>query len=121
MSVEFIGYIGTRLQSEIIAAQGPVLDPAHVEQAARIHEDGGFDRALVAFHSTSPESILACWPRGLGHPAPQPAHRPPARLHRTDPAVRDLGCADRRPHCDACHHRRQRPGTAPGWQLHRQG
>jgi alkanesulfonate monooxygenase len=58
MSVEFIGYIGTRLQSEIIAALGPVLDPAHVEQAARIHEEGGFDRALVAFHSTSPESIL---------------------------------------------------------------
>ena len=49
MSIEFIGYIGTRLQSEIIPAQGPALDPAHVEQAARIHEDGGFDRALVAF------------------------------------------------------------------------
>jgi alkanesulfonate monooxygenase len=58
MDIEFIGYIGTRLQSEIIPAQPPVLDPAHVEQAARIHEDAGFDRALVAFHSTSPESIL---------------------------------------------------------------
>jgi alkanesulfonate monooxygenase len=58
MSVEFIGYIGTRLQSEIIAAQGPTLDPGYIEQAARIHEEGGFDRALVAFHSTSPESIL---------------------------------------------------------------
>jgi alkanesulfonate monooxygenase len=58
MDIEFIGYIGTRLQSEIIPAEPPVLDPAHVEQAARIHEDGGFDRALVAFHSTSPESIL---------------------------------------------------------------
>jgi alkanesulfonate monooxygenase len=58
MSVEFIGYIGTRLQSEIIASQGPALDPVHVEQAARIHEEGGFDRALVAFNSSSPESIL---------------------------------------------------------------
>jgi alkanesulfonate monooxygenase len=58
MSVEFIGYVGTRLQSEIIAASGPVLDPAHVVKAAQIHEEGGFDRALVAFHSTSPESIL---------------------------------------------------------------
>jgi alkanesulfonate monooxygenase len=58
MSVEFIGYIGTRLQSEVIPGQPPALDPAHVELAARIHEDGGFDRALVAFHSTSPESIL---------------------------------------------------------------
>jgi len=58
MSIEFIGYIGTRLQSEIIAPSTQVLDPAHVEEAARIHEEGGFDRALVAFHSTSPESIL---------------------------------------------------------------
>jgi alkanesulfonate monooxygenase len=51
-------YIGTRLQSEIIPGQPPALDTAHVERAARIHEDGGFDRALVTFHSTSPESIL---------------------------------------------------------------
>ncbi len=58
MSIEFIGYIGTQLQSEIIPASGPVLDPAHVERAARIHEDGGFDRVLIAFGSTSPESIL---------------------------------------------------------------
>jgi alkanesulfonate monooxygenase len=58
MSVEFIGYIGTRLQSEIIPGNGTILDPAHVERAARIHEDGGFDRALVAFNSSSPESIL---------------------------------------------------------------
>ncbi|MEJ0020769.1 MAG: LLM class flavin-dependent oxidoreductase [Acetobacteraceae bacterium] len=58
MSVEFIGYIGTQLQSEIIPASGPSLDPAHVEKAARIHEEGGFDRALIAFNAASPESIL---------------------------------------------------------------
>lgn len=58
MSVEFIGYIGTRLQSEIIPPPPAVLDPAHIERAARIHEAGGFDRALVAFNATSPESIL---------------------------------------------------------------
>jgi alkanesulfonate monooxygenase len=58
MSVEFIGYIGTRKFSEIHPAQGPVLDRAYVETVAKAHEDGGFDRALVAFHSTSPESIL---------------------------------------------------------------
>jgi alkanesulfonate monooxygenase len=58
MSIEFIGYIGTQLQSEIIPPHGPVLVPEHVAQAARIHEEGGFDRALVAFGSTSPESIL---------------------------------------------------------------
>jgi alkanesulfonate monooxygenase len=58
MSIEFIGYIGTRLQSEIIPAHGAVLDPEHIERAARIHDEGGFDKALVAFNSSSPESIL---------------------------------------------------------------
>ncbi len=56
MSVEFIGYIGSHLQSEIIPHTGPAIDIAHVEAAARIHDEGGFDRALVAFGSTSPES-----------------------------------------------------------------
>ena len=56
MSVEFIGYIGSHLQSEIIPNTGPAIDVAHIEEAARIHDEGGFDRALVAFGSTSPES-----------------------------------------------------------------
>jgi alkanesulfonate monooxygenase len=58
MSVEFIGFIGPRLQSEIIGPQGPALDPAYLEQSARAHDEGGFDRALIAFHSTSPDSIM---------------------------------------------------------------
>ncbi|HMK82015.1 MAG TPA: LLM class flavin-dependent oxidoreductase [Xanthobacteraceae bacterium] len=58
MSVEFIGYIGTRPASEIHPPQGPVVDRAYIERNARAHEASGFDRALVAFHSTSPESIL---------------------------------------------------------------
>ena len=58
MTIEFIGYIATRESSEIIPAQGPVIDIDHVEKVARAHEASGFDRALVAFHSTSPESIL---------------------------------------------------------------
>ena len=58
MPVEFIGFIGTSLQSEIHPHQGPVIDKAYVETVARAHDAGGFDRALVAFHSTSPESIL---------------------------------------------------------------
>lgn len=58
MSVEFIGYIGTQNQSETIPASGPAIDLTHVETAAKIHENGGFDRTLFAFHSTSPESIL---------------------------------------------------------------
>ena len=58
MPVEFIGYIGTQHQSEIHPAKGPVIDRDYVERVARAHEDGGFDRALVAFGSTSPESQL---------------------------------------------------------------
>jgi alkanesulfonate monooxygenase len=58
MSVEFIGFIGFQHGSEIHPPSGPVLDKAYVEATAKAHDAGGFDRALVAFHSTSPESIL---------------------------------------------------------------
>jgi alkanesulfonate monooxygenase len=58
MGVEFIGYIGTRKFSEIHPPEGPVLDRAYVETVAKAHEDGGFDRALVAFNSIAPDSIL---------------------------------------------------------------
>src|SRR5580693_5879831 len=58
MSVEFIGFIGSQHGSEIHPPSGPVLDKAYVEATAKAHDAGGFDRALVAFGSTSPESIL---------------------------------------------------------------
>jgi alkanesulfonate monooxygenase len=58
MSVEFIGFIGTRDFSETRPATGPVVDVNYIETVARAHDAAGFDRALVAFHSTSPESIL---------------------------------------------------------------
>lgn len=57
MPVEFIGYVGNHNSSEIIARSGPVLDPAHIEAAARIHEEGGFSRVLTAFHSSTPDSL----------------------------------------------------------------
>lgn len=58
MPVEFIGYIGNHNASETIARTGPVINRKHIAAAAAIHENGGFDRVLLAFHSTSPESIL---------------------------------------------------------------
>jgi len=58
MSVEFIGYIGANPSSEIHPDAGPTLDPGYVETIARAHDAGGFDRALVAFGSSSPESQL---------------------------------------------------------------
>lgn len=58
MSIEFIGYIGGQHSSEIHPATGPVLQPEYIEKVARAHEEAGFDRALVAFHSNSPDSTL---------------------------------------------------------------
>jgi alkanesulfonate monooxygenase len=58
MSVEFIGYVGHFNSSETIRRSGPALDIDFVEASAKAQELGGFDRVLVAFHSTSAESIL---------------------------------------------------------------
>lgn len=59
MPVKFIGYIGFNDQSEI---HGPVrervLDNDYVNAAARAQEEGGFDRVLIPFGSSSPESQL---------------------------------------------------------------
>jgi alkanesulfonate monooxygenase len=58
MSVEFIGYVGHFNSSETTRRVGPALDVDHVEAVAKAHEYVGFDRVLVAFNSTSAESIL---------------------------------------------------------------
>jgi alkanesulfonate monooxygenase len=58
MSVQFIGYIGFNNNSEIDPNHGRQLDRAYVEAAAKAQEAGGFDRVLVPFGSSSPESQL---------------------------------------------------------------
>ena len=58
MSVEFIGYIATQPGSEIHPRSGPTIQPDYVERVARAHEEAGFDRALVAYHSDSPDSAF---------------------------------------------------------------
>ena len=57
MSVEFIGYITNNNSSETIVRNGPVLDRRHIETVAKAHENAGFDRALLAFHSTTPDGL----------------------------------------------------------------
>jgi alkanesulfonate monooxygenase len=57
MTIEFIGYIGNNNSSETIVRKGPVLDPTYIETIAKAHENAGFDRALLAFHSTTPDSL----------------------------------------------------------------
>jgi alkanesulfonate monooxygenase len=58
MSVEFIGYVGHFNSSETMRREGLAIDVDHIEAAAKAQEYVGFDRVLVAFNSTSAESIL---------------------------------------------------------------
>ena len=58
MSVEFIGYVGHFNSSETMKREGPAIDVDHIEAVAKAHEYVGFDRVLIAFNSTSAESIL---------------------------------------------------------------
>lgn len=58
MSVEFIGYVGHFNSSETMRREGPAIDVDHIETMAKAQEQVGFDRVLVAFNSTSAESIL---------------------------------------------------------------
>jgi alkanesulfonate monooxygenase len=77
-NVEFIGFVGTRHHSEIHPAEGPLVDVPYIEKLARAHGDGGFDRALVAFHSTSPDATLIAAYAGFAAPnlGLMIAHRP---------------------------------------------
>src|SRR6187402_2806043 len=58
MSVKFIGYIGFNNSSEIFPDHGRHLDRQYVEAAARAQEAGGFDRVLIPYGSSSPESQI---------------------------------------------------------------
>ena len=56
--LHFIGMIAHRAQSEIHPPAGPVVDPDYIRRFAVAHEEGGFDRVLVAWGSTSPDALL---------------------------------------------------------------
>ncbi|MFO1062154.1 MAG: LLM class flavin-dependent oxidoreductase, partial [Dongiaceae bacterium] len=58
MTIEFIGYVLPRDGSETRPPEGPAVDPGYIAALARAHEAAGFDRALVAWFSTSPDSLL---------------------------------------------------------------
>src|ERR1700732_4499628 len=57
MSVEFIGFITNNNSSETVVRTGPILDVPYIETVAKAHELAGFDRALLAFHSTIPDAL----------------------------------------------------------------
>jgi alkanesulfonate monooxygenase len=56
--VDFIGFVGAQYGSETHPASGPVIDRDYIRAVVQAQEYGGFDRFLVAFHSTSPDSLL---------------------------------------------------------------
>ena len=60
MTIEFIGYAGTREYSESMGfdAGGPVVDPEYVGKVARTHEASGFDKVLIAHSSSSPDGFV---------------------------------------------------------------
>ena len=125
MSVEFIGYITNNNSSETIVRSGPVLDPPYIETVAKAHEIAGFDRALLAFHSTTPDAPAGRPARARRHRKAQGPDRAAAGLYRADAAgasARDHRPVFRRPRLAACHHRRQCHRTAAGRQhARRQG
>lgn len=65
MSIQFIGMIGHRLSSEIIAPQGPVFDKSYIVSSAQAHEEAGFDRILVGYWSDQPDGFMVTALAGL--------------------------------------------------------
>ncbi|MBV9749213.1 MAG: LLM class flavin-dependent oxidoreductase [Acetobacteraceae bacterium] len=48
-NIEIIGMIATQEASEILPAQGPLIDPEFTARFAQAHEDAGFDRVLIGY------------------------------------------------------------------------
>ncbi|HEK1684396.1 TPA: LLM class flavin-dependent oxidoreductase [Pseudomonas putida] len=65
MSVQFIGMIGHRQSSEILAPSGPVFDKDYITRFAQAHEQAGFDRILVGYWSDQPDGFLVTALAGL--------------------------------------------------------
>lgn len=59
MPIQFIGMIRTNNASEIHGAAAStvedVIDPKFVADFARAHEEGGFDRILIGYHTSGPD------------------------------------------------------------------
>ena len=55
--LEFIGMVQPRRQSEIHPASGPGIDPAYLRDSARAHDQAGFDRILIGWHSDGPDGF----------------------------------------------------------------
>ncbi len=88
MPVEIIGMVGTQEASEIKGPlvdgpvvdwiEGPVIEPGYLEDIARAHDDGGFDRVLVGYGAVAPEgwAVASTVLHSTKHLKVMVAHRP---------------------------------------------
>ena len=58
MPVEMIGWVTAQIEAEIYPTRQPAFDHHVIEQAARLHEEAGFDRALVGYFSDAPDGFM---------------------------------------------------------------
>jgi alkanesulfonate monooxygenase len=57
MSVEFIGFISNQESSETRPATGEIINKSWIKAIAHAHEYARFDRALIAYSSSSPDAL----------------------------------------------------------------
>jgi alkanesulfonate monooxygenase len=55
--LEIIGLIATSYGSETHVPQGPAIDPSYTAAFALAHEQAGFDRVLIGYHSAMPDNL----------------------------------------------------------------
>lgn len=58
MPVEFIGFLHYNESSESLAPSGPVVQPDFVREFAQVQDQGGFDKALIAYNSAAGDGFL---------------------------------------------------------------
>ena len=58
MTIQILGMIGHRLNSETIPATGPVFDAEYIARFAQAHEQAGFDCVLIGQWSDQPDGFL---------------------------------------------------------------
>jgi alkanesulfonate monooxygenase len=56
--VQFIGMISARKSSEIHPPKSPVVDRDYIRRFTQAHEEAGFDRILVPYHSHDADTVL---------------------------------------------------------------
>jgi alkanesulfonate monooxygenase len=56
-TLEILGMISTNYASEIHPPQGPQIDPSYTAAFALAHEQAGFDRILIGYHSAAPDGF----------------------------------------------------------------